>query len=148
VTFFNQHQLVLWIAQGRIEAMNQGFRSQHAGDSSASIIMIAAVVFALGLTAGILLYLKRTSQKIVDDPLQLFRELSRAHGLNWSQRRLLLQFATSRGLQDPCALFLEADHFSLDPTVDAQLSQPKLLKRFMIVRRTIFDPEKQPVATA
>lgn len=134
------------ISQSRIQAMNQGFRTQQ--DSGyASIIMIAIVFLTLGLAAGIYFYVKFKAQKVVDDPALLFRELSRAHGLNGRQRKLLLQLAKSRGLKDPCTLFLSPSLFSLDPQSDAQLCQPKILKKFLVVQRILFT-SKQVGTTA
>lgn len=145
MNFLMNLQPAALLAQGRIEAMNQGFRMQQH-NSYASIIMITIVLLALGTAAGIFFYVKRKSQKVVDDPLQLFRELSRAHGLSGGQRKLLLQLAKNHGLKDPCTLFLDSAHFSLDPQADANLCQPKSLKKFLFVQRIIFTEEQKAAA--
>jgi hypothetical protein len=42
---------------------------------------------------------------------KLFASLCRAHGLSWSDRRLLRVLAHWRGLADPCKLFIEPRYF-------------------------------------
>jgi hypothetical protein len=46
-----------------------------------------------------------------DSSGQLFRELCAAHGLKFTNRRLLKRLAASRGLKNPAMLFIEPQHF-------------------------------------
>ena len=50
-----------------------------------------------------------------NSPRGLFRELSRAHGLNRIERRLLKRLAAARGLSPPVLIFIQPERFS---TVD------------------------------
>ena len=56
----------------------------------------------------------------VHSPARLFRELSRAHGLRLSNRRLLKRLAEARGLANPAVLFVEPKHFDVK-TLPAEL---------------------------
>jgi hypothetical protein len=50
--------------------------------------------------------------KSYDSPPELFRELCRAHGLNWSSRRLLKRLAAEWQMSSPAQLFVEPERFS------------------------------------
>jgi hypothetical protein len=56
------------------------------------------------------------------DPRRLFAGLCKAHGLGWSDRRLLRRLARDRDLADPSRLFVEPGHF--DPAVSPASGVP------------------------
>jgi hypothetical protein len=72
-----------------------------------ALAMLAAVVLLIWLRDG-----RRPQRHFVSNSAaQLFRELCRAHGLNFSSRRLLKRLAAARGLASPAVLFVEPRHF-------------------------------------
>jgi hypothetical protein len=48
-----------------------------------------------------------------ENPARLFRDLCAAHGLRRSERRLLQQLATARGVTNAAMLFLEPRYFDM-----------------------------------
>ncbi|MEZ6138528.1 MAG: hypothetical protein R3C53_26900 [Pirellulaceae bacterium] len=129
------------LAQTRIEAMNQAFRSPQSGNGYAVMIMIAIVATVFSLAAGIYVYYRRRSERVCHDPRKLFNELCRAHGLNSKQRRLLNNLAQARGVKDPSEVLLDSNHWVLDPTTDKKFCEPKCRNLLLTLQRTLFEVE-------
>jgi hypothetical protein len=140
-------QPIFVIAQSRIEAMNQGFRTQQSGGGYAVVIMIAAIAVAFGLAALIYLYFKRYSKQTVNDPQKLFAELCKAHGFSRSQRRLMRELAEHHHLKDPNMLLLESGKWGIGDTDNKRLALPKNQNRLLILKRQLFTPPQSPTAT-
>ncbi len=58
-----------------------------------------------------------------NSPRGLFRELSRAHGLDRSGRRLLKRLAAARGVAPPALLFVHPECFGVEGLPDDLLDQ-------------------------
>ncbi len=108
------HQLPLLLAArmdlprvwGRFDHQRPSFDwSQLLLIAGASALAIAAVVVWHRLTG-------RSSKNFsLNSPARFFNELSSAHGLRRSSRRLLKRLAAARGLPNPTMLFVEPKHF-------------------------------------
>ncbi len=100
------------LGQSRINAMGDSLRS---GSDFMSIGILVGVVIAVA--AGIW-FAARHFQLIdsgrVSCPIRLFRELCKAHELNWAERSLLRKLAHRRNLVSPAEIFVRPDCFDLD----------------------------------
>jgi hypothetical protein len=96
--------------------------------------MVFFEVAALAGAAWLTLWLiRRANDAGGNSPGRLFAHLCRAHGLDWSDRRLLLRLARSRGLADPARVFVEPRFLqatSVDSAPAARLTE---------LRRRLFD---------
>jgi len=108
-------RLSLLLARARdLRGFSEGFRSRSVEDNAFEVFLVAG---GLLLACIVLLlvgrYLRRFENlKSYDSPPELFRELCRAHGLNWSSRRLLKRLAAEWELPSPALLFVEPERFN------------------------------------
>jgi hypothetical protein len=97
-----------------LRGFSEGFRSRSVDDNALAVGLVAC---GLVLTCVVLLLVGRYARrfenlKTYDSPPELFRELCRAHGLNWSSRRLLKRLAAAWELPSPALLFVEPERFN------------------------------------
>ena len=71
------------------------------------LIVVCVVLLLVGRYAR-----RFENLKSYDNPPELFRELCRAHELNWSTRRLLKRLAAEWELTSPALLFVEPERFN------------------------------------
>lgn len=88
-------------------------RSRYRGGGSLMESLLP-VVISLGILAlliavgwGIHYWIQQRKNRVIDDPVALFHELCRAHGLSRSDRNLLLAMAEWYELADPVTLFVD-----------------------------------------
>jgi hypothetical protein len=96
-----------------LRGFSEGFRSRSVEDNAFEVFL---VVGGLVLLCVVLLVVGRYARrfenlKSYDSPPELFRELCRAHGLNWSSRRLLKRLAAEWELASRSQLFVEPERF-------------------------------------
>ncbi len=81
-------------------------------------LLLTAILFALSM------YHKRNDfSQPGNDPDKLFRELSRAHNLDFSSRRLLRELALAYQLEQPAEVFLQPAALRPDRLPDYLLSK-------------------------
>ena len=97
-----------------LRGFSEGFRSRSIEDNAVQTLLVTGALLAICI--GLLFagrYARRFENlKSYDSPPELFRELCRAHGLNWSTRRLLKRLATEWKLSSPALLFVEPERFN------------------------------------
>ncbi len=107
-------QTLLLLARTRdLRGFSEGFRSRSVDDNAFEVLLVAG---GLVLVCIVLIlvgrYFRRFENlKSYNSPPELFRELCRAHGLNWSSRRLLKRLAAEWQLPSPALLFVEPERF-------------------------------------
>jgi hypothetical protein len=97
-----------------LRGFSEGFRSRSVEDNAFEVFLVFG---GLLLLCVVLLLVGRYARrfenlKSYDSPPELFRELCRAHGLNWSSRRLLKRLAAEWELSSPALLFVEPERFN------------------------------------
>jgi hypothetical protein len=92
----------------RRDSLSESFRS-HAGMGRDDVLLglLMAVTLVAGLWAATRLLGLRRRRRGYHNPWQLFRALSKAHRLTWSDRMLLSRVARQQKIRDPARLFLE-----------------------------------------
>jgi len=107
--------LVLLAEIDRTHQVMQAFRSAKDGAASvhASLALAIAAASLAALAATAILIARHWQRRLASSPYGLFRELCRAHRLNWPQRRLLRQLARSQKLADAGALFLRPECYEI-----------------------------------
>lgn len=97
-----------------LRGFSEGFRSRSIEDNAVSTLIVTGVLMVICI--GLMLagrYARRfESLKSYDNSPELFRELCRAHALNWSSRRLLKRLAAEWDLSSPALLFVEPERFN------------------------------------
>jgi hypothetical protein len=107
--------LYLLLARTRdLRGFSEGFRSRSVDDNAFEVFLVAGgLVFACIVLLLVGRYARRFENlKSYDSPPELFRELCRAHGLNWSNRRLLKRLATEWELPSAAQLFVDPERFN------------------------------------
>lgn len=108
----------LWglVAQSPLRSMSSKFRDGSAGfgieDAVAGLFLLAGVSLLIFLLSRL-----RARQEKGDpyhNPWALFRELSKAHGLDRRERRLLKRLAADQNLAQPGLLFVDPTCFADD----------------------------------
>jgi hypothetical protein len=107
--------LLLLAGRNVFRDLGSGFRTKREtfqpSDLIPWIIVTAIVIGGLAILARIM---ARREKQAFDSPRALFRELSRAHGLDFANRQLLRRLARTAGVKPPARLFLEPQRF--EPT--------------------------------
>ena len=105
--------LTLLAQYSRWERLGDGLHSSTGKMEPVDLIPIAAVGGGLILVAivTVTLHKRRDFSKPCDDAHKLFRQLCLVHGLSRSNKRLLLQMATSLNLPSPATLFVMPSAF-------------------------------------
>jgi len=108
-----------------LRSMSRGFHGKDAeldlGTVLSCLLIAAAFFIAIGLLSRWAAPKERAGS--YRSPRALFRALCRAHGLDRSQRRLLLRLARLRQMPQPAALFLQPESFAtstLSPELQGQ----------------------------
>lgn len=124
---------VLTAQQNRGDSLSESFRT-HAGmgreDVLLGLLMVATLVAGLWATSRLLGLRRR--RRGYHNPWQLFWELCKAHGLNWSDRSLLGRVARHHRMRDPARLFLEAQYWdeqSLGPAFALEFVRLRTLRK-------------------
>jgi hypothetical protein len=91
-------------------AMRSSFHGEEARFSTSDAV--ALLLFVLALAVGFwmlsrVLAKQDRRQRPYNSPRRLFRELARAHRLTRSQRSLLSELASSRGIEPAARIFVE-----------------------------------------
>jgi hypothetical protein len=109
------NNLLLLAERNVFRDLGSGFRAKREtfqpSDLIPWIIVTAIVIGGLAILARVV---ARREKQAFDSPRALFRELSKAHGLDFTSRRLLRRLARVAGLKQPARLFLEPQCF--EPT--------------------------------
>jgi hypothetical protein len=107
------HQFVLLAQQLYWERLGDRFRGGYADFSLGKIVATVAVVALFGIGVYLLRRYahERPHSASFNSPPELFRELCRAHRLDFSQRRLLKRLAAAWDLASPAFLFVEPNYF-------------------------------------
>ena len=106
--------ILLLAERARWQRLGDGF----GGKASAfnAVDLIYAAVILIGFTLGLIILVKMAARgdnpQAVHRPRSLFRELCRAHGFSFSQRRLLWKLARDQNLAHPARMFLEPARWS------------------------------------
>jgi len=104
----------LLAGQARYLQMGRRFRRGGATMEPMQLAILLAVLAALVAIVWLVSrYWSWRTARRAHSPAALFAELCRAHGLNWSNRRLLLALARCHRLSDPNLLFVEPHRFDL-----------------------------------
>jgi len=92
----------------RWERLGDGLhRSRNRFDFMDWLPYLVGLAVIGAIIAAIVAYKKYNDMsKVCNDPNRLFRELSRAHGLDRSSQRILWHLATLTGLAQPADVFL------------------------------------------
>lgn len=128
------------VTRNRIEPINQSLGLPESSRSFSLGIILALVVVGC-ITAAVVILLRRQTQPAINDPIKLFTELCRAHGLSRSQRNALIDLVNKRKLQDPTLVLMDASYWVLDPTTDLELCQPKCRNRLVMIQRLLFNSD-------
>lgn len=97
-----------------LRSMSRGFHGKDAeldlGTVLSCLLVAAAFFIAISLLSRWAAPKERSGS--YRSPRELFRAMCRAHGLDGTQRRLLLRLARSRQMPQPAALFLQPESFA------------------------------------
>jgi hypothetical protein len=94
-------------------------RSRGRADFSDLLPYLLGIAVVCAIIAAVVAYIKHNDlSQPCDNPNKLFRELSRAHGLDRSSQRLLRRLASYAGLSQPAMVFLTPTVFDEDQIPD------------------------------
>jgi hypothetical protein len=128
------------LAQGAVENLGSGFRGAKGTPDWITLVLVVVVVAAaLGIVWLVSRHLRIKEAGGYHNHCGLFRELCRAHGIGWTDQRLLALVARQQGVVVPARLFVEPDRFDPECMQDLQQEQRD---RVAALRETLFD-EKQ-----
>jgi hypothetical protein len=105
-----------------------------------------AIFFVMGAAvASVLLWQLMTSRSYgrlpSNSPRGLFRELSRAHRLDMSARRLLKRLAAARQVSPPVLIFVQPEHFSTAELPDELVEHADEIAR---IEQSLFAESSSP----
>lgn len=129
------------LADGSIEAMAKGFRTHEAAGGHSTLILVVVCLAALALAVVIHFYVRRRLRSAAFEPRVLFSELCHAHNLNIRQRVLIRSIAKSRGLADPCALFLNPKLWLVEPGAAPNLCRPRKVRQLRAMQKRLFEAQ-------
>jgi hypothetical protein len=89
------------------------FDHQRPADGTNQMLVVVGMAAMVALVMLIWLRASRREKRpfSTNSSARLFRELCRAHGLSYANRRLLKRLAAARGLAGPAFVFVEPKHF-------------------------------------
>ncbi len=130
----------LFAEVSRRDSLSESFRS-HAGMGRDDVLLglLMAVTLVAGLWAATRLLGLRRRRRSHHHPWQLFRALSKAHRLMWSDRMLLSRVAQQQSRRDPARLFLEPqlwDEQALGPAFALEFVRLRTLRQQIFDRAT------------
>jgi hypothetical protein len=98
--------------QGRLSEMGRNFRPGSGGVSFGQMLTFVLVLVGVGVVIWMLgRFANSRDRRGYYDAAALFRELCRAHGLDFRSRRLLSRVARRQRLDPPARVFLEPQCF-------------------------------------
>ncbi len=104
--------MALLADQGRLNEMGRHFRQGGGGVSFAQMLIFVLVLVGIGVAIWLLgRFVSSRERRGYYDAHALFRELCRAHGLDFRSRRLLRRVAQRQQLALPARLFVEPQRF-------------------------------------
>lgn len=124
---------------GRFDHQRPSFDAAHLW----TLLSMAALL----ITVVIVMYRSRERSRRefeTDSPRRLFGELSNAHRLSWSSRRLLKRLAAAHGVSPPTAVFVEPARFD---TANLPPDLEKSADRIQSLRKQLFGPPQEAVAS-
>jgi hypothetical protein len=134
---------ILFAQKTRLNNLGDTFRGRsnplQKEDLVIALCVLGGILFAVWLLSKLPAFGQRSGS--YNSPRRLFRGLCRAHGLGWSERRLLWQLAQAEQLADPARLFLEPERFDEVHLNDALCARAAELKE--IRQRLFCDPPTQ-----
>lgn len=100
----------------RWQRLGDGLHRSHdrVGFSELLPYLIGMAVIGIGIAVFVKIRRDNDLSQPCNDPQKLFRELSRAHGLDRSSQRLLRQLAADFGLEQPAEVFVTPSIFQTD----------------------------------
>lgn len=123
----------------RFMSLGRKFRRGNAPLEIGDVVITLLAVAAIGLIAwGLYHWVAIQQRRVSNSPGRLFRELCQAHRLNWTNRRLLTQLASWRGIEHPARLFLEPEWFdssTLSPALEPEREGIERLRDQIFGRR-------------
>jgi len=134
----------------RLEGFTRGFRRRQQtpvelGDVMLGLAIVVAFVATLCLLSRLIERRQRAGP--TNSRLGLFFSLCKAHGLAWSEWRLLWRLARHHRLRDPARLFLEPERFepaNLGPALRPQAAHIEAIGKRLFAGLPS-DPEPQPL---
>ena len=144
---------VLLLAQDtRLEGFTRGFRRRQETPVELGDVMLGLAI-VVGFVALLVLLSRAIERRQRAGPtnsrLGLFFSLCKAHGLAWSEWRLLWRLARRQRLRDPARLFVEPQAFepaNLGPSLRPQAAEIRAIGKRLFAGLPN-DPEPQPVQT-
>ena len=93
--------------------MGRRFRRGNSSFDAAEVVTLLAVIAVVAAIAWLIArYVKLREKRNTSSPQHLFRELCRAHQLDWPSRKLIQSLAKAHGLSDPARMFVEPHRFN------------------------------------
>ena len=106
---------LLWADMELFRSLGSGFRGKRAHFSSDDLYAFVGIVVGCVIAAVVLskLLARQERQRSFHSPWALFRQLCKAHALDWRTCWLLWKIARAHQLAHPARLFLEPERFDL-----------------------------------
>ncbi len=119
------HNSGLLAQYSKWQRLGDGLRRSRGRMDFADMLpyILGLAVLAIGIAIAAAIVKRNDMSQPCNDPKKLFRELCRAHGLDFSSRRLLHQLASAYQLHQPAEVFLTPSAFQADrlpPQLQAQ----------------------------
>ncbi len=129
-------ELLILANRARWERLGDRFRTDRPAIEATDMIWLGVTALIAVLVVYVLSRATSTAnqKRVIHSPRKLFRELSNAHGLDRSQRRLLETIARTQSLPMPAMIFI-------DPARLADQRLPKELRsrqEIVTLRATLF----------
>jgi hypothetical protein len=132
-------ELIVLFARTRdLRGISEGFNSRSFNDNAFEALIVTGVLVAICVMLLLIgRYARRYENlKSYDSPSELFRELCRAHGLDWRSRRLLRRLAATCELASPALIFVEPERFNVERLPSEWQAEADRIDR---LRRMLFD---------
>lgn len=129
------------LAEGSVDTMAQGFKVHEAGGGQSTLVLVVVCLAALALAVVIHMVVRRRLKAAAFEPRVLFSELCRAHKLNVRQRALIRSIAKSKGLADPCSLFLNPKLWLVEPGAAPSLCGPRKARQLRAMQKRLFETQ-------
>ncbi len=107
-------RFVLLAGEGHFVHMGERFRQGSGIDFHQVVLLLALLAVVVGVIWLLSRHIQRKEAAGYNQPRALFRELCRAHELDWSDRRLLLQVAHLQRITNPTWLFVQPELWNVD----------------------------------
>ena len=139
------HSWIVATSSSTWQQLGGGLRGRRAKVDASDMLTLATVIVcaAVGIWLLSRWMSRNDTTRTYNSPRALFRDLSKAHGLDFSSRRLLMRLSRWQRLAQPARLFLEPDRFlaaNVGPFLSSQ--QPRL----DAIRDRVFGAELKDMA--